>query len=141
MRCVVDTIVWLSGLANASAAPGALVGRIIAGDVTPVFSRESFAELAEVLHRPRILRWLSLTGLEAIDFLDLVEEISEFVTPLNRLPVSVRDPKDRKILAVALGRPRAVALVTGDIDLLVLQGSVGINVLSPAAFVERYPVR
>ncbi len=138
MRCVVDTNVWLSGLANARTAPGIVVGHIVQGDLTPVFSRESFAELAEVLHRPKILRWLSLNQLESINFLDLLEEISEFVTPTVRLPVFVRDPKDKKIVATALARPRAVALVTGDVDLLVLQGSIATDVVSPADFVAKY---
>lgn len=138
MRCVIDTNVWLSGLASARTAPGVVVAHVVAGDLTPIFSRDSFAELAEVLHRPKVLRWLGFAKVEAIDFLDLLEVVSEFVVPVKRLPVSVRDEKDRKILATALARPRSMALVTGDLDLLVLQGSVGTDVVSPAAFVVKY---
>lgn len=141
MRCVVDTNVWLSGLAHARSAPGVVVRHATAGGITPIFSRESFAELAEVLHRPKILRWLSLSNLEAIEYLDMLEEVVQFVTPTKRLPVTVRDSKDIHILATALARPAVDALISGDMDLLVLQGQVGTDVIAPAAFIVKYKFR
>lgn len=141
MRCVVDTNVWLSGLAHARSAPGTVIRRAIGGNLTPVFSRESFAELAEVLHRPKILRWLSLSRVEAIEVLDALDALAQFVAPAKRLAVVVRDAKDAPILAAALARPAVDALITGDRDLLVLQGQVATDVLTPAAFVVKYPFR
>ncbi len=141
MRCVIDTNVWLSGLAHGRSAPGVVVRHAIAGGITPVFSRESFAELSEVLHRPKILRWLNLSNLEAIEYLDMLEEVVQFVTQTKRLPVSVRDVKDTHILATALARPGADALISGDTDLLVLQGQVATDVIAPAAFIVKYKFR
>lgn len=141
VRCVVDTNVWLSGLAHARSAPEVVVRHAIAGGITPVFSRVSFAELAEVLHRPKILRWLSMSNLEAIEYLDMLEAVVQFVTPAKRLPVMVRDAKDTHILATALARLAAQALISGDMDLLVLEGQVATDVISPAAFIVKYQFR
>jgi putative PIN family toxin of toxin-antitoxin system len=138
VRCVVDANVWLSGLAKPTSASGIVISQTINGNLTPVFSRTSWGELAEVLHRPKILRWLSMSGLEATEYLDALEQIAQFVTPLKRVPVAVRDVKDIPLLAAALARPVATALITGDMDLLVLQGQVNTDVISPSDFVGKY---
>ena len=56
-------------------------------------------------------------GVEGSPVTVVVDEKS----PVCTLPVHVRDPKDAKILALALGG-NADYLVTGDDDLLVLNG-------------------
>ena len=56
------------------------------------------------------------------------------------LPIPVRDPKDEKILAAAIGG-RAAFLVTGDKDLLVLRGHPDLGVLRIVTAVEFLAVR
>jgi len=51
----------------------------------------------------------------------LVDRKAEIVIPVETVPVSVRDPKDDIVLATAL-TGEADFLVTGDVDLLVLNG-------------------
>ena len=52
----------------------------------------------------------------------------ERVTPSETIPVAVRDPKDTHLLAAALGG-NAAFLVTGDADLLVLNGDPALGPL------------
>jgi putative PIN family toxin of toxin-antitoxin system len=56
-------------------------------------------------------------------------------TPQPPLPVAVRDPDDRLILAAAL-EAGADVLVTGDKDLLALKGQVAIPITTPRGFWE-----
>ena len=91
-----------------------------------------------MLHRPKILRWLGMSGIEATEYLDALEQIAQFVLPLKRVPVTIRDIKDIPLLAAALARPVATALITGDMDLLVLKGLVNTDVISPSDFVAKY---
>jgi predicted nucleic acid-binding protein len=58
----------------------------------------------------------------------LLDALAVPVTPRRRLPVHIRDPKDERVLAAALGG-RADYLVTGDDDLLVLNGDPRIRTL------------
>lgn len=53
----------------------------------------------------------------------------------SRTPIC-RDPNDTKLLALALAG-RADCIVTGDRDLLTLNGAEGLSILTPQAFFER----
>jgi predicted nucleic acid-binding protein len=57
------------------------------------------------------------------------------VIPITSLVHECRDPKDDKLLALALSG-RADVIVTGDEDLCVLHPWRGISILSPAAYLE-----
>jgi len=68
---------------------------------------------------------------------------AEHVTPVGALPVVVRDPKDEKLLACAL-HGRADYLVSGDRDLLELDGNLALGmlrILTARDFVEVVGVR
>ncbi len=84
--------------------------------VTDTFLTEYHA----VLLRPRIIEKYGLTQEDIADFLLVVDAHSSKATPAPRLPVTVRDRKDERVLAAALGGG-ATYLVTGDDDLLVLR--------------------
>ena len=68
-----------------------------------------------------------------------LEYIGERIIPLNSLPLHSRDPKDDKLLALALGG-NADYLITGDNDLLVLEGhsEIGnLRIITAAAFLQQ----
>ena len=66
-----------------------------------------------------------------------LERTSLFV-PIRETVQACRDPTDDRVLDVAVNGG-AACIVSGDDDLLVLHPFRGILILSPAAFVERFP--
>jgi putative PIN family toxin of toxin-antitoxin system len=118
-RAVVDTNLLISGLITRTGTPAALVDALIARRFTLLSSAELVAEPQDVLSRPRMARY----RLDSILIGNLLQRFSaaEQVTPRSALPLQSRDPKDDKFLVCAL-TGGADYLVTGDKDLLALQG-------------------
>jgi predicted nucleic acid-binding protein len=72
-----------------------------------------------------------------------LREATERVTPLDSLPLHSRDPKDDKLLALALGG-NADYLITGDQDLLVLNDNPGLEnlrIITAAVFLQEQQQR
>ena len=97
-----------------------------------VHSGATFAELAEVLERPKLAKYLNELEREA--FLSLVAQAS--------LPVDVRssitdcaDPKDNKFLELAIDA-NATIIVSGDAHLLTLHPYHAVSIVSPAVFAQ-----
>jgi putative PIN family toxin of toxin-antitoxin system len=94
------------------------------------------SEIAEVLIRPEIKEKYHLTTDEVEDTLRLLQAEVLHVVPISTLPLTLRDPKDEKMLALAIGGG-ADYLVTGDEDLLTVQDNPdlrGLRILRPVAF-------
>ena len=51
---------WISGLINPHGAPARVVAAVAAGRITAVISRRLLDELATVLTRPKLRRWIAL---------------------------------------------------------------------------------
>ena len=98
-----------------------------------VLSPQTFGELVEVLYRPRLRRYVEEDERRA--FLSRLGHEATFVEPKVAFH-ACRDPKDDKFLEVAVAA-RALALITRDNDLLVLDPFRGIRILEAQAFVER----
>ncbi|MGE9296846.1 MAG: putative toxin-antitoxin system toxin component, PIN family [Puniceicoccales bacterium] len=132
-RWVADTNVLVSHLLMPDSLPGrALRCAMKTGEL--LFSEETLNELAEVIYRPKFDRYLDDA------------DRSEFFTALSRIAVRVavfqliaacRDPKDDKFLSLAVSG-RADAIISGDRDLLELHPFMGVEVLTPKDFVQRY---
>jgi hypothetical protein len=52
VRVIVDTNIWVSGLISDRGAPARVVDTVLKGEIVPVMSEATFAELEDVLHRP-----------------------------------------------------------------------------------------
>jgi putative PIN family toxin of toxin-antitoxin system len=101
------------------------------------FSDATLNELGEVLHRPKFDRYVPFQ--ERIDFLALVTVHSDIwdvdTATMDAASGACRDPRDDKFLAMAC---HAVALVSSDTDLLILDPWRGVRILTPSAFLQLF---
>lgn len=120
IRAVVDTNLFVSGLILERGYPFLLLEEWQNASFVLIISQLLRAELETVLRRSKFSRNLSDDKL--VCFFRLLDTISIMVFPShNKLPLQVRDPKDEMVLATAVAG-NADYLVTGDSDLLVLNG-------------------
>ncbi len=102
-------------------------------DGTLACSDATFAELAEVIYRPKFDRYI--TDAEREVFLRAYAGACAFVEPNEKLNLC-RDPKDDKFLELALAA-NADSLITRDHDLLALDPFEGVRILEPQALIEQ----
>ena len=139
LRTVLDTNLFGSGSISKGGLPHRLLVEWRGGEFTLLLTAELRAEIEEVLHHPMIAQRYGLTAAEIADLLFIVDTMAVRATPRRRLPVHARDPKDDHVLAAALGG-RADYLVTGESDLLVLDGDPRpghLRILAPREFLNR----
>jgi putative PIN family toxin of toxin-antitoxin system len=115
VRVIVDTNVLVSGLISATGAPGKVVDAIVRGDIIPVMSPATFAELEDVLHRPQLQRFFRRAKLTPFQFLSELHTVVEITIP-RKSGSRIRDDKDRAFIDLAATRPPVDFLVTGDKD-------------------------
>ena len=100
---------------------------------TVLASSGTLAELATVLHRPKIAAYVSPTEAQAF-LTELVEQV--LLVPIGRQVAASVDPKDNQFLELAVSGG-AGCLVTGDRKhLLSLDPYEGIRILTPRQFLE-----
>lgn len=130
-RLVVDTNVVLSAILFPGSVPGRALDRS-QGSVV-LASKFTLQELKEVADRSRFDRYV-----EAEKRRRLVAEYGRATVAVD-IPFPIRacrDPKDDKFLEVAV-HGRADLIVTWDVDLLALNPFRGIEILTPADYLER----
>ncbi|MDQ3692257.1 MAG: putative toxin-antitoxin system toxin component, PIN family [Chloroflexota bacterium] len=116
-RTVVDTNVFVSGMLYSRGNPFALLAAWKHGDFRLIISDQQLAEVHKIFRRPSLIVRYNFANEAIRNLIDLLS-VAERVQPLPEVPIPVRDPKDVRILAAALGG-RADYLGTGDKDLLV----------------------
>jgi len=120
-----------------------LVGAAIGADSVPrravqkarmqdrfCMSRAVFDEIVEVLHRPRLARFVDPALRD--DLLDLLIPGAAWFEPAERI-TDCRDTKDNKYLELALAAS-ASTIVSSDGDLLALHPWRGVRLLKPAEY-------
>lgn len=139
MRVVLDTNVWVSGLAFPDGPPGQIVEAVRVGELRALASWALAEEIVDVLGRPA-MRELGVTSRMVIETLFLLAPL----LPDVEAPFPDRDPGDARVVSSALASA-ADAMVTGDRDLLddatlrALLAEKGIEVLTPAEILARLP--
>lgn len=114
-RVVIDTNIWISFLIGKRL--GGLHRHIDNGRIQIVTCCEQLEEIAGVLCRPRIRKYISEEHAE--EFIDLLLDVATLVEP-DKGPTLCRDPKDDYLLYTAKAAD-ADYLVSGDNDLLSLK--------------------
>ena len=131
-RVVVDTNVFVSRLLRLTSVPGRAAGKAIHYAVVLV-SEPTMAELADVLAQGKFDRYV--TAQQRTQFIRLIASVAEFV-PIVRAVRECRDPKDDKLLEVALNG-MADVIITGDRDLLALHPWRDVQILSPRSYLTK----
>ncbi len=133
MKAVADTNVIVSGLIWGG-PPASLLDRAAQRLFHLKTSEEILAELQMVLRRPHLAEQLRLRGRTPEGVLAVYREVAEIVTPDNvPLPADLRDPQDLHVLRCAVGAG-AMAIITGDNDLLTMKEYAGIPIMTPRLF-------
>jgi len=112
--------------------PGRAVAKALGEEQSPI-SADTWAEVQEVLRRPKFLPYIKQGTVEP--FLADIFALATYV----EIPFPIRacrDPKDDKFLEVAV-HGRADLIVTGDRDLLDLHPFRGIAILAPAEYLAQ----
>jgi len=128
ISATVDTNLFVSGLIIKHGNPYSLLQHWRRGLFLLVISKDQRIELGDVLRRDKITREYHIGQDDIKSILRRIDRTAVFVKALKASPVTVRDPKDEKILATAIAG-KADYLVTGDKDLLVLNGEPNLATL------------
>ena len=128
IRVVVDTNQFVSGAISTQGNSFILLEAIRLRRVTLLISQEQRGELADVLSRRRLRERFGVSAEVRGRILTLVDTAGVRVPLALPVPMDVRDPKDVMILASALSG-RAHYIVTGDDDLLSLDGAPALGAL------------
>jgi putative PIN family toxin of toxin-antitoxin system len=132
-RIVVDTNVFISGLLlSSTSAPAKVVEHAVTQEQI-LASTETLRELIEKLLSPKFDRYVSRARREAL--LDRLAPNVEIVEIIQHVR-ACRDPKDDKFLELAINGSANV-IVSGDEDLLSLHPFRGVDILSPASYLDR----
>jgi putative PIN family toxin of toxin-antitoxin system len=132
VRVVIDPNVLVSAAISSAGAPRAIIDAWADERFALVISPALIEELGDVLHRPRLRRWISLAL--ADEFLDGLAQDATLSADPPAQPGLSRDPDDDYLIALARATD-VDYLISGDHDLLDLEHPDP-PVLSPRQFAE-----
>jgi len=132
-RFVVDTNVLISALLFNNSVPFRAI-ELAEKQGIILYSEATLNELEQVLNRKKFNKYLSLEDRQV--FLLKFISASELVSITEKIAVC-RDEKDNKFLELAVSG-NANIIVTGDLDLLVLNPFQAVEILTPDMFIDRF---
>jgi uncharacterized protein len=131
VRAVLDPNVIISGAISPRGAPADVLRSLATGEFELIASQALLAELERALAYPKLRPHISEP--DAADLLRWVaDSASPVIDPDKEPPVHSRDPDDNYLINLASAY--RAALVSGDKDLLALEGEI--PVFSPRAFLD-----
>jgi putative PIN family toxin of toxin-antitoxin system len=136
VKIVADTNTLLSGFLW-DGTPAKFVAAAFAERARLFTSAELLEELLETLQRPKFAGRLLSRGETPDDIFERYRNASVKIIPAEIVsPTNLRDSDDIHILACAVAA-ECDAIVTGDIDLLVLKSFQGIPIMTAAEILQR----
>lgn len=130
ISAVLDTNVLVSGLGWRDSVPGRIVDALLDGRFVAITSLVLVDELRRVLDYPRLREHFADPG----QVVSLIAEVSVVVEPSSRVEAVATDA-DNRLLEVA-SAAGAHFVVTGDREILALEGYRGSRIVSPRAFLD-----
>jgi hypothetical protein len=136
MRIVLDVNVWISGLLWGG-VPGRIFDLAEEQQIAIFVSEPILEDVKEILGRDKLQAKIQSLDVTLENLLVTVGQLSELCPTTSVNITQLRDPDDAAIIAAALAA-NAEVIVTGDLDLLVLNEFNGIPILTPQDFISRY---
>ncbi|MHC5734444.1 putative toxin-antitoxin system toxin component, PIN family [Nostoc sp.] len=136
MRVILDVNVWISAFLWGGVPAKTL--NLARNQQISIFVSESLLlELETTLKRDKFQLRLQQRGYTVENLMYVVKGLSNYCPTVPVDAAQLRDPKDNLVLAAAVAS-NCEAIVTGDLDLLVLIEFNGIQILTPQDFLTRY---
>lgn len=132
IRLVLDTNVFLSGIFW-SGPPSKLLDAWLENKIKMVFSvdiLQEYERVGQILSK-------KYKGVDVKPFIDLVIRYGEMYSPVKLKSAVTCDPYDEMFIATALAG-KCKLIVSGDSDLLDVDGYADINIVKPGPFVRKY---
>jgi putative PIN family toxin of toxin-antitoxin system len=136
LRAVVDTNVLASALIRRQGVAGQVLQNLRDGRFTIIYSVPLLVELVEVLSRPQVQRKYHILSDDITALINLIRLRGELVSPTRQVD-ACRDPEDNRVLEAAV-EGNAVAIVSGDADLLDMKEFEAIPILRVAEFLAQF---
>jgi putative PIN family toxin of toxin-antitoxin system len=130
-RFVLDTNVLISALLFKTSVPFQAI-ELVEKQGIILYSEATLNELEQVLNRKKFNKYLSLEDRQV--FLLKFISSSQLVSITENITVC-RDEKDNKFLELAVSG-NANVIVTGDLDLLILNPFQAVEILTPDMFID-----
>ena len=135
LKIVLDTNVFVSALINPRGKPAQILNYVFENKVRLFTSPSIIEELERVLSYPKLVKRHGLEKQELKKFVSDLLSILSLVEGKKAIEVIAEDPADNNYLSCALDA-KADFIVSGDIHLLNLREYEGIQIITPAQFLE-----
>ncbi|AFZ52851.1 putative toxin-antitoxin system toxin component, PIN family [Cyanobacterium aponinum] len=133
MKLLLDTNIWISGLLWGG-VPREIISLTETNLASIYISNSLLQELEDTLTKSKLQKRLKQLNYSEKDLIDTVKSVTILCEPLSILKVEeLRDFKDKIVLEAGLSIP-VDFIITGDLDLLVLDSFRGIQILNPNDF-------
>ena len=134
MKAVIDVNVWVSGLLWGG-VPAQVLRLVQQGQIASFISSELMLELETTLRRPKFQSQLLKRNQTVEALCEIARSISTLIEISTLAIPQLRDKNDVKIPATAI-ESKSEFLITGDLDLLVLNPFESIQIVTPGKFQE-----
>jgi putative PIN family toxin of toxin-antitoxin system len=136
LQVVVDTNLIVSAFLWGG-LPEKLISELLARRIPMLTTQAMIDELGATLRKPKFASRFQAKGVTPDELMDGYRQMTQLVTPAEIPDGSVRDPKDRIILAAAVGGSASHLVqvhISGDKDLTSLQQYNEVIILTVAQF-------
>lgn len=130
-KVVLDTNVLVSGLLNSFGPPGRILDLVLVGEFSVAYDDRILGEWREVLRREKF----GFPSRDVETLFDFVESEGHRISA-QPLETGLPDPDDAPFLEVAY--ETGAVLITGNLKHYPPEGRQGVEVIEPAAFMERW---
>jgi putative PIN family toxin of toxin-antitoxin system len=133
VKLLLDTNIWISGLLWGG-IPRQIIQLAENNSATIYISNSLLKELEETLAKEKLQKRLKQLNYSTQELVNGVKLITKLCQPKSILEISeLRDLKDKIVLEAALSIP-VNFIITGDLDLLVLNSFEGIDIVNATDF-------
>lgn len=135
VKAVFDTNVWISSLLNPSGPPGKLAEAWRKNKCIVIISEPLLQELSRSLHYERVQKIKNIPEKEIQQLLNEIAHTTYFTEIASNVVIIEKDSTDNLVLATAIDG-EADYIISGDHHLLDVGEYKGIQILTPAAFLQ-----